>query len=244
MRLIPESEFRSYIPSAVSISPCRVFPLSVAEGIQGGSIFTDDSGNCGLIRHNSGFSYLWGSPDEVFLREVYGLVLCGAKLICGDERICGLFSRWGGVVLVPRNIYSYPSDTAMQAELPAGFVARKIDTDLFHRLAGRVTPVMYWDSSEQFSLGGAGICIMHGDEPAAWAFTSAVSSEEADIGIETAEGYRRRGLALAAASLTIAEVLPRRRPTWSCQQSNEGSNRTAERLGFVMIGECLMIRKA
>lgn len=244
MKLIPESDFRSYIPCAESIALCRVFPLSVAEGVQSGSIFTDDSGNSGLIRHRSGFAYLWGSPDEAFLREVYDLVIGGAKLICGDERICGLFSQWGEVVIVPRNIYSCPAGTAVQAELPAGFAARKIDADLFRVLAGRVTPSMYWDSSEQFCSGGTGICVMHGGEPAAWAFTSAVSSDEADIGIETAEGYRRRGLALAAASLTIAEVLPHRRPTWSCQQSNEGSNRTAERCGFVRTGECLMIRKA
>ena len=244
MKLIPESDFRSYIPCAESIALCRVFPLSVAEGVQSGSIFTDDSGNSGLIRHRSGFAYLWGSPDEAFLREVYDLVIGGAKLICGDERICGLFSQWGEVVIVPRNIYSWPAGTAVQSELPAGFAARKIDADLFRVLAGRVTPSMYWDSSEQFCSGGTGICVMHGGEPAAWAFTSAVSSDEADIGIETAEGYRRRGLALAAASMTIAEVLPYRRPTWSCQQSNEGSNRTAERCGFVRTGECLMIKKA
>ena len=84
---------------------------------------------------------------------------------------------------------------------------------------------------------------MHGNEAASWAFSSAVSSEEADIGIETAEKYRHCGLALAAAAAVIKDMLPDRRPTWTCQRSNLGSAHIAEKLGFVRSSEYMMIRK-
>ena len=85
---------------------------------------------------------------------------------------------------------------------------------------------------------------MYGSEPASWAFTAAVSSDEADIGVETAEAHRHRGLAYAASALLIKRLLPSGRPTWSCQQSNKGSARTAQKLGFVKYAECIMIKKA
>jgi len=84
---------------------------------------------------------------------------------------------------------------------------------------------------------------MHGNEPVSWAFSSAVSSNEVDIGIETAEAHRHRGLALAAAAALIKDILPEKCPAWTCQRSNLGSARVAERLGFVKRDECILIRK-
>ena len=245
MKLISKTAYSRFIPIAEKNSLCKVYPLSVAEGIQSGEIYTDSSESCVLIRHKNNFSFIIGLPGEAFLDEVFELVINdGMKLMCRDEDICGIFSKRSGIALLPRSFYTYTADTAPQAVSPEGYTARSIDGELFRRLEGRVAPEIFWKDHEEFRQSGRGICLMYGNEPASWAFTSAVSSTEADIGIETAEAHRRQGLALAAASLLIKELLPLKRPVWSCQQSNTGSAHTAERLGFVKYAECIMIKKA
>ena len=243
MKVLQISEYSHFIKNARELPFGRVYPLSVAEGFQSGMIYSSE--NCVLFRHKYNYSYVWGTPDETQLRSIYELIInSGMKLMFADAHICSLFSEWGGVTLIPRNNYSYPHDSAPKFVLPEGFSVKDIDNGLFDRLKGRVAPSLFWDDSEQFSKYGKGICIMHGDEPASWAFTAGVSSEECDIGIETAESFRHRGLAYAAASALISEILPEKRPLWSCQQSNRGSARIAEKLGFVKTYEYIMIRKA
>ena len=245
MKQIPFSEFSRFVPAADSNALCRVYPLSVAEGLQSGKIYTDSSESCVLIRHKNNFSFLTGKPGETFLRRVYELVINdGIKLMCKDEMLCSLFEKWGGASFLPRNFYSYPSDKPPKAVIPSGYEAKSIDEELFNLLESRVSPKVFWQDYEEFKQNGNGVCLMCGNKPASWAFTAAVSNDEADIGIETAEAHRHRGLAYAASSLLIKKLLPSRRPTWSCQQSNKGSARTAEKLGFVKYTECIMIKKA
>ncbi|WP_294750761.1 GNAT family N-acetyltransferase [uncultured Ruminococcus sp.] len=242
MKIINSNDHGKFIKYAEEIDICRVFPLSIVQRFQSGSIYTSE--NCVLFRHRNNFTFLSGTPDENELSEIHELILSeNLKFICSDPSLSESISQLGAVELIPRDFYSYPAETAPELQIPDGFIIRSIDRELFDSITGRVPPSLYWDSCEQFSKNGTGFCIMQGNEAASWAFTSAVSSEEADIGIETAEKYRHRGLALAAAAAVIREVLPDRRPTWTCQRSNRGSARIAEKLGFVRSSECVLIRK-
>ncbi len=242
MKTINTNDFSKFVKYAEEIDICRVFPLSVVQKFQSGSIYTSE--NCILFRHKNNFTFLSGTPDENELREIHELILSEhLKFMCSDISSADRISQFGGVELIPRDFYSYPAETAPELHIPDGFTIRSIDRELFDSITGRVTPSLYWDDYEQFSKNGTGFCIMQGNEAASWAFTSAVSSEEADIGIETAEKYRHRGLALAAAAAVIKDMLPDRRPTWTCQRSNLGSARIAEKLGFVRSSEYMMIRK-
>ena len=58
MNQITFSEFSHFIPVADSNALCRVYPLSVAEGVQSGRIYSDSSESCVLIRHKNNFSFL------------------------------------------------------------------------------------------------------------------------------------------------------------------------------------------
>ena len=242
MELISPAEYNSFISAAENVPICRVYPLSIAEGFQSGRIYR--FGNCILFRHRNNFSFFTGIPDEASLRDLHSFtVSAGLKLMCSDEAVCAFLDSLGGVELIPRDIYSYPCDSAPHMPLPEGYTLSPIDRELFGRLEGRVPPSLYWRDSNEYLENGMGVCVMHEDEPAAWAFTSAVSSTEADIGIETAELHRKRGLAAAAVAALIREILPERRPTWTCQRSNHGSSRTAEKLGFVKSSQCMLLRK-
>ncbi len=55
----------------------KVYPLSIAEGIQEGEIFTyskEDYSNA-LFWAHSGFAYLSGNFNECFVEEIYALLL-------------------------------------------------------------------------------------------------------------------------------------------------------------------------
>ena len=243
MKEIPEEEYRSYITEAQSIAFCTVYPTAVAEGIQSGRIYKGSS--CTVFRCHNGFTFVRGVPDSEDIAELHRLITTeGAKLLTDDNSLCEAVPAMGGVGSFLRDNYIFPHDKAPDYALPVGCELRSIDEELWGRLKGRVVPADFWADYEQFSANGRGMCVMYGGEPVSWAFTSAVSSSEADIGIETAETHRRRGLALAAAAAVMGEVLPAKRPIWGCHKSNMGSAHTAEKLGFVKTASCVMIKRA
>jgi len=68
------------------------------------------------------------------------------------------------------------------------------------------------------------------------AFTSARSSEHADVAVNTLEEWRGRGLATASASV-VAQRLQEagQTPVWSTGEDNLGSLRVARKLGFAPV---------
>jgi RimJ/RimL family protein N-acetyltransferase len=66
------------------------------------------------------------------------------------------------------------------------------------------------------------------------AFSSFRFDEQIELGIETATGDRRQGLAAAVAARMIADaLLERLTPVYACREGNVGSARLARKLGFV-----------
>ena len=74
---------------------------------------------------------------------------------------------------------------------------------------------------------------MDGDTVAAVAFSASVSTEEVDIGVETAEPYRRKGLAKALVGRMCRDIVSmKKKPVWAHAASNTGSMQTALSAGF------------
>ncbi|MBR6045787.1 MAG: GNAT family N-acetyltransferase [Ruminococcus sp.] len=226
-----------------------VYPLSAAEGRQQGDIYTDSVSV--LIHHHCGFAFLFGKCDTAFLNCVYDTFLSPESepprrfvLFSDSERIVDLFRGKNNIIFGKRYFFSYPGDTAPKAEIPAGYSVRELDEDLCRRLEGRIVPAFSWSSTAEFLNGGKGFCVCDGDRPVAWAFSAAVSSREIDTGVETLESHRGQGLAYAAASQMISFCLEQgKRPVWACDAGNTASRRLAEKLGFVLTGECTTIRR-
>lgn len=85
---------------------------------------------------------------------------------------------------------------------------------------------------------------MCGKEVAAWAFSSAVSNNEIDIGIETDEKYQHKGFATAVSTAMIKYVLAQNKtPVWACHYKNIASSKLAERSGFDRTSECYVIKR-
>ena len=228
----------SFTGRAGSVPLGGIYPLSVTQGYQSGEIY--ELGRCAVIHHYCGFAFLLGEPTQKELEILYDNMLRDRRfvLFCSDERQLAFFNCKEDISTGTRCFYEYGGSEPKTAALPSGFSVRVLDEELIMRLGGRIVPSFSWKDNKEF-LKGRGYCIMDGDTPAAWAFSAAVSDSELDIGVETAEPYRGKGLAGIAGGEMIRYALSiGRKPVWACDSRNTASARTAEKLGFAKIGEC------
>lgn len=101
-------------------------------------------------------------------------------------------------------------------------------------LEGSVVPRRFWPSAERFVEVGAGFAVWAEGEVASVAFSSWVTSDELELGIETRPQWRGRGFAAIACHALIEHALSRSlEPAWSCRLGNIASCRLAESLGFI-----------
>lgn len=233
MNEIRQAEFAAYLPQAGAAAGDCVYPCAIAAGIQSGRIFTD--GLTVLFWHHCGFAYLSGKPGSAFLQALLPFFRIPARrfvLITDDRSVQAFFAEQAGFEQSDR-IYYRAEQPAPVPMLPEGFSLRKTDAALLHELTGRIIPAFSWESPEQFFANGFGYCVMHGKEIAASAFSAAVTSDAVDIGVETADGFRRRGLATIAAAAVMQETASQgKTAVWAHHAQNTGSMKTAQALGF------------
>lgn len=249
---IPTSLYREYISIAAAHKCGRVYPLSVAEGIQKGDIFTgekNDSSNV-LFWAYSGFAYLSGRMGEDFLREVYEFMKkCSRSdsrrfLLLTDKAAVQDYFRSKDVVVEKRYLFECCRRRDLSGPvIPEGYELREMDHQLLSGISGRIIPSLFWENERDFLEKGKGYCITYDNEIASWAFSAAVSSKEIDIGIETNPKYQGCGLGRAAAEQMIQYTLGQEKaPVWACHYKNTASERLAEKLGFVKKMECSIIK--
>lgn len=230
-----------------------VYPLSVAEDIQEGDIFTSSVGDYGkvLFWTQSGFAYLAGNVDEHFLKDIYELMVDRSKtnrkrflLMTRDKSIQEYFKAKNDVTIEKRYLFQYAGEKSVNAfNLPAGYELKEIDNDLLKKISGTIVPSLFWKDTGDFLVKGKGYCISCGDEIATWAFSAAVSTKEIDIGIETNPKYQQQGLGMVVARKMIQYVLAQsKQPVWACHYRNNASEKMAEKLGFVKVSECSVIK--
>ena len=238
-----QSVLRYIVPSACG----EVYPRSIAEGLQHGDIFTEE--DAVLLWHHDGFAFLYGTCGEDFLEEICQTFLYSTPerrfiLFTDKPEIEQFFREKPDLIFGQRYHFTYPEGRPVPPEtLPEGYTIRAFDSALFNSLQGRITPRFSWPDADTFLQNGMGYCIFCGEEPASWAFSAAVSAEELDIGVETAESYRHKGLATLAAEAMLRYCLNEgKRPIWSCDVHNLGSQRIAEKAGFVKASTYTTIR--
>jgi GNAT superfamily N-acetyltransferase len=228
-----------YSEYAQKCSSNNVYPSSIVEGVQDGDIIPNNTDNVKavLFWHYSGFAYLSGDVSEAFLQKIYEDYYQTKSerrfiLITDDENVVKYFEGKNGVEFDRRVEYRF--DNLQQSELKCDYRIERINENNYDKIQGRIIPSFSWSSKEQFLEKGFGYVALDGDEVIAIAFSAAVSSEEIDIGVETDEHYRHKGLAKALADKMCREVLSvGKKPVWAHAVSNEGSKNTALSVGFV-----------
>lgn len=231
----------------------KVYPLSIAQGYQQGDIYVDSISNTKtvLFWHFSGFAFISGEYNRSFLEAVYERIADknGKNprrfILFADEKTRSFFEAKADIEITRRYFFGFENKSFRKTiALPSDCELKSIDKNLLSKIKGRITPYFSWDSADEFLSKGKGYCVVCGEEVAAWAFSSAVSSDEIDIGVETAEKYQHKGLALAVSTAMIQYILVQNQtPVWACHYNNIPSAKLAERSGFQKISECYVIRR-
>lgn len=132
-----------------------------------------------------------------------------------------------------------PSHFAARALLPAGMLVRSVDAKLLGEgllQTNDLIDEMHSESHsvEDFLQHKFGSCVQVDDALAAWCLSEYNRPGRCELGIETLEPYRRRGLAVATASATIERAWEEgiTEIGWHCWANNAGSIAVATRLGF------------
>ena len=131
-------------------------------------------------------------------------------------------------------------DNDWKERVPEGFQILQIDTKLLRRpcltVPGDATESIRenWGSQSAFLRKGIGFCTLHNNKIVSWSLTDCVAGNACEIGIQTAEKYRRQGLAALTASAITDYCLSNgfEYVGWQCSEHNIPSIRTAEKAGF------------
>mgnify|MGYP006300218711 CR=1 FL=1 len=100
-----------------------------------------------------------------------------------------------------------------------------------------------WPSEERFCERGFGYAAVVTGSLICWCTAEYVSRRACGVGIETARGYRNRGVGTATAARFVQEALRRGiTPHWECDAKNGASVRVAEKVGFEKLEEAVLWR--
>ena len=183
-----------------SISIEKVYPLSILEGVQRGEIYVDDleAPTVALIWHYCGFANILGDYDEKFIKETVDMMADPPEGHSGrmalqadnDPRLQEMILSHPGVTVHERFIFEY-FDNKNTAAHSAGLEPEMITSDNYDLMKGRIIPTFSWEDKDSFLRNGFGFCMIDKGRMSACAFSSGVSKDYVDIGVETAEECRR-----------------------------------------------------
>lgn len=124
--------------------------------------------------------------------------------------------------------------------VPQGFEMVEVDAGFLQRtgLQHMQEHVLRWIREawgiEGFLERGFGCCLVRGDTIVSWCIGDYAVGCACEMGIHTAEGYRRRGYATLTVSATLEQCLARGLTEigWHCWSANHASAATARKAGF------------
>lgn len=142
------------------------------------------------------------------------------------------------------------SEKSWDASPPEGYTLLPINSELLERtdlgdIDGVVDEMLSERSTvEAFLEKSFGYCVVHGCAIVGWCMSEYNAGDRCELGIATAEGHRRRGLATLTGRAVIREAVSRGITGigWHCYAINAPSVATAERLGFAKKMEYPVIR--
>jgi RimJ/RimL family protein N-acetyltransferase len=251
---VAADQCRGLLPSLAAVEMNALFVRAVLTRDAPGRVFVDsaESPSVVYVIHGYGMSLLWGRRDSCLARD-----RCAAQVIAMARSAPEWLQVWprswaAPFAAVPGSRASVDafapavqqhtrvnfrfSREAYEACRPRALAASprivRVDRSTF-AMAGSVVPQAFWADVEAFLGRGAGFAVMVEGRPVSLAFSSFVTSSQLELGIETVEQHRGRGLARLACIALIDYCLARDlEPLWACRLENRASHRLAEGLGF------------
>lgn len=225
------------------------FIRSVIAGHADGKIFVDSLTNpesfyaiCGY-----GMSLLFGETDnEQFNNELFNYFTQKTGIREKDEWLQAYPRDWDSLLEKVINVgkakrnsrlnfsFSKAEFEKNNSQLPLNnYKIVPTTANMFSAANGTVIPSAFWRDNQQFLEVATSFTVTVDGDPASTAFASYRHDEMLEIGIETVEKHRGKGLARIACIRLINYCLENDlEPMWSCRLENTGSRILAEKLGF------------
>jgi RimJ/RimL family protein N-acetyltransferase len=227
-----------------------------------GQVYVDDSARPKSVMARIGeLFYLGGSPEQQAfnraLSQFFAEIVYPQRIAAGPGRFivkCTV-DGWAqqmdmllpGKFPIPKRQQYYLSGEVRhdwRAMLPPDITIRWVDRALLAEglegLDGLLEEMRSERPSvEEFLDKSFGFVPVRGNEIIGWCLSEYNCGDRCEIGIATAEGYRRRGLAtlLASAFIEYARVHGIAHIGWNCDANNTASIATALKLGFTRVLE-------
>jgi len=238
------SVFQSLIPRLDDVPFNTWFARSVLAGHVNGRVFVDDliDPSSVYIYHDYGMALLLGDTPSSGFADAMVKYLRSLRKSNWIQVFPDLGAKFlqclvddGTVRLATRINFVFDQDRfepILNKPMPDRLVVTDGTTNLIRQIEGRVVPRYFWKRSELNSCVSRVAFVDH--EYAGIAFASFLHGDVLEIGTETAEPYRRMGVAENVCSALIRYCLAEGlTPVWACRQHNTGSMKLAQRLGFV-----------
>lgn len=242
MHRVDESEYLSVLPLLESVQFATLSFTPVLRGTMRGTVFRGHE--CVLVCNDYGMSLLVGVPNKTV-----------AQFVCSRlRRRMDWLQYWPVVewrdafaesaaidMRCQRVNFAFCKEKFMETKsaLSPTLTLREITVEDLQRpdaFVGTVLPMRFWNGVDAWTTGrGKGFCIVdeQQDRIVCWAFSSATTETQLELGIETLEAYRGKGLAQIVCRALILFCLEKNlQPVWCCRRSNLGSVKLAESLGF------------
>lgn len=131
-------------------------------------------------------------------------------------------------------------DNAWRGRVPEKFRILQFDAKLLRRPHVKVPENAiesieeHWGSQSAFLETGIGFCTLHNNKIVSWSMTDCIANNACEIGVQTDEEYRRRGLATLTVAAIVSFCLSSgfKYVGWHCDEYNLPSIKTAEKVGF------------
>jgi len=262
MILLEESAYDKVVVPLKSVTINNLFARAVIEKHLHGKVFVDDvdTPNTFYVVHPYGMSLLFGNPDnDEFNRQFRHYALNKDRLRnkfewmqvfpdSWDDKLKDLFgsdlvkfsdnseNKNDIVELNGRVNFKFNQEAyfAFKKNLPEiNYKIERTDKAIFNEMKGTVVPMHFWKDAEHFCNQGIGLSLFYDNKLASTAYSAFIFENFLELGIETVEEYRGKGLAQYACSALIDYCLQNNyEPVWSCRFENTASYKLAQKLGF------------
>lgn len=263
MVLLDKTDYGKVAQPVKKVTINSLFARAVIEQTVTGKIFVDDKTNPNTfyVIHPYGMTLLFGECNNEPFNEVFkAYALNKAKSRNNFEWMQAFPHNWDNVlsslfkgVLVKsadntekteRGIielntrvnfkFNYAKHQTLSTQIPDKDIKIvRANGQMFQDMQGSVVPTHFWDNEEAFLKNGVAFALFYQGELASMSFSSYWFNNDFEIGIETKEKYRGKGLAeLVCRAIIDYCVENKYEPIWSCRLENIGSYRLAQKLGF------------
>jgi len=263
MKILDKKEYIKLVDTVRQVGINNLFARSVIENKVAGRVYVDqraDPKTCYIV-HPYGMSLLLGDKDNRSFNEIFRRYALNtdeqrdkyewmqAYPNDWDDTLTNLFSdvlikssenndktAHGIIELNTRVNFKFNKDKFLsirKARNSHEIQIVKTDRRLFREIKGSVIPKNFWNSEDDFLDNGFSLSLLYKGELASMAFSSFWFDNQFELGIETQEKFRGKGLAEIVCSSLIDYCLDNGlTPVWACRLENIGSYKLALKLGF------------